>query len=46
MFYIIEKNYNVNVIIIIIIIIICFEVIINNNIDVIMFYHFKRSKIT
>ena len=40
---VIRKNYNVNVVITAII---CFEVIINNNVDVIIFYHFKRLKIT
>ena len=42
MFYIIEKNYNVNFITATII---CFEIIIDNNVDVMMFYCFKHSKI-
>ena len=42
MFYIIEENYNVNVIIAAII---YFKIIINNSVDIIIFYHFKRSKI-
>ena len=43
MFCVIEENCNVNVVTAMII---CFKIIIDNNVDVMMFYYFKCLKIT